>query len=224
MSLDALIGVETERHLVSSDVSDFGWRTCLVLRDHTRVVLVETLERDLAEALAEDVATRTGLSLLDAVDESEARRPCEPGAQRFAVNRGGASQTLLTWMGLTALLFGAGLYSQVDKAPVLGFMLAPVFLLFGGALSAIVVFKRLGYEELKHRGGLWTHRYVLGSLSWGEKSVSAPQPRWLVYIQPARGARLELHGEDGALVMANGATTGSSLNVQELMALVGRFT
>ena len=102
-------------------------------------------------------------------------------------------------------------------------MIAPVFVLMGAALSSIALFKRLGYEELRHAGGLWTHRYVLGSLSWGERTVSGPTPRWLIFTQPARGARLELHGEDGALVMANGATTLSRLGVSELLTLVDRF-
>ena len=203
-------------------MADFAWRTALRLSSGLELVLVETHEREIAEAVAEQLQQRTGLSA-DAEEATSEAPASASGNVTIRVTRGVAMHGTLSVAAFTLTVLGAALYSQIHVAPAAGFFIAPVLLFTGLALAAVVIVKRVATEELTHRGGLWGHRFTLGRFSWAERSVSAPQPIWSLHIRPARGARLELEGEDGVLIIGHGATTRSRADIEELAALPRGF-
>ncbi len=218
--VEALETISCERREISSDVADFAWRTYAKLKNGVEIVLVETHERDLAEAVAEQLLSRTGLPHLP--DKSETIDHTS-GVTRFKVTSGVALHTALFTCGFTLTVLGGGLYSQVHAAPAFAFFVAPLLLFTGVALLGVVVVKRIATEHIEHRGGLWIHSFGLGPWRWSERRVSAPNPIWSLHIRPARGARLELEGQDGTLVIGHGATTRSKANIEALARLPERF-
>jgi len=221
LALERVSAVLCERRAITSDVSDFAWRTALRLANGLELVLVETHEREIAEAVAEQLRRQSGLP--EEVAAEETSGPTS-GRATIRVSRGVAMHGPLGVAGFTLTVLGAALYSQIHVAPAAGFLIAPVLLFTGLALAAVVIVKRLATEELTHRGGLWTHRFTLGRLRWADRTVSAPKPVWSLHIRPARGARLELEGEDGVLIIGHGATTRSRADVEALVAMAGHFS
>jgi hypothetical protein len=224
VDLDRVSAFMCSRRLVTSDVADFAWRAVARLNNGLELVLLETHERDLAEAVAGQLRDRSGLP--DGPDAETPQAETEAatsGSASIRVCRAVAMHGPLTVAAFTLTILGAALYSQIHVAPALGFFVAPVLLFTGLALGAEVLVKRVATEHLEHRGGLWTHRFAFGPVSWGERAVSAPKPIWSLHVRPARGARLELEGDDAVLVIGHGATTRSRASVEELVALTTRF-
>ena len=218
--VDALQTITCERRDITSDVADFAWRTYARLHNGVEIVLVETHERDLAEAVAEQLLTRTQLTA-----EGDKAPPCDhlSTSTRLAVTRGVALHAALFITGFTLTVLGGALYSQVEAAPAFAFFVAPLLLFTGVALLGVVIVKRVATEHIEHRGGLWSHSFGLGPWRWSERKVSAPNPIWSLHIRPARGARLELEGQDGTLVIGHGATTRSKASIAALAQFPERF-
>ena len=220
LGTEGLDGIACERREISSDVADFAWRTYARLRHGVELVLVETHERELAMAVADELTSRLHLQS----PPSEDSRPAHAsGAVTLRVARGVAMHGALFVTGFTLTVLGGALYSQVEAAPAFAFFVAPLLLFTGVALLAVVIVKRVATEHLEHEGGLWTHSFGLGPWRWSTRRVSAPQPRWSLHIRPARGARLELEGQDGTLVIGHGATTLSQASIADLASLPERF-
>lgn len=205
----------------SSSGDEVAWFASLVLEHGLELVLLETEQRQLARDVAEAMARGAGLELLDALPDAPA-----PVAATVTVRlrRRVALQALLWWLGLALLVVGIALLLQVGEHPVFGILFAPVLALLGLCFLAIVVLKRFGAEVLEHRGGLWTHSVFAGRWRLSRRTVSAPRPVWRLRALSLRGARLELVGDDGLLLVGVGATTGSDPSVAELATLPGRFT
>ena len=220
LSTEHLESVTCERREISSDVSDFAWRTFVRLSNGVELVLVETHERDLAEAVAEEINKRVRLQ--PAAENTNAHEHRSDTAT-IRVTRGVAMHGALFVAGFTLTVLGGALYSQVEAAPAFAFFVAPLLLFTGVALLGVVIVKRLATEHLEHQGGLWTHSFGLGPWRWSERNVSAPQPTWSLHVRPARGARLELEGQDGILVIGHGATTRSRASINALVSLPERF-
>lgn len=220
IAFDRISAVVCVRRTTTSDVSDFAWRTALRLPNGLEVVLVETHEREIAEAIAEQLQQQSGLSAEE--DPTDSAAPISAQVT-VRVTRRVAMHGALSVAGFTLTVLGGALYSQIHVAPAAGFFIAPVLLFTGLALAAVVIVKRIATEELTHKGGLWKHCFTLGQFRWAERSVSAPQPVWSLHIRPARGARLELEGDDGILIVGHGATTRSHVGVEEIAALPQRF-
>jgi hypothetical protein len=220
ISIDRLEAIACERRAISSDVADFAWRTYAQLSNGVELVLVETHEAEIAQGVAEQLQVRAQLPPSEPSHPSAAHRS---GTTTLRVCRGVAMHGALFVAGATLTILGGALYSQVEAAPALAFFVAPLLLFTGLALLGVVGVKRIATEHLEHRGGLWTHRFGLGPWRWAERTVSAPHPIWSLHIRPARGARLELEGEDGILVIGHGATTRSRASIEELVTLPNRF-
>jgi hypothetical protein len=107
--------------------------------------------------------------------------------------------------------------------PVSGFMLGPVLALAGVALLAVAGVKRLGREQLTFDGVGWQHSFALGRRAFGARTIHGPRPVWRLRLEGARGALLELVGEDGTLVLGAGATSRSDQSVTQLLAVPGAF-
>jgi hypothetical protein len=220
ISLDRLEAVTCDRRSISSDVADFAWRTYARLSNGVELVLVETHEREIAEAVAEQLQLHAELRPQEGSTPAPAHGS---GETTLRVCRGVAMHGALFVAGFTLTVLGGALYSQVHAAPALAFFVAPLLLFTGLALLGVVAVKRMATEHLKHRGGLWTHHFGIGPWRWAERTVSAPHPIWSLHIRPARGARLELEGEDGILVIGHGATTRSRASIEVLAQLPERF-
>ncbi|MGB0589347.1 MAG: hypothetical protein ACPGU1_06675 [Myxococcota bacterium] len=212
--------VACDRRAISSDVADFAWRTYVRLTNGVELVLVETHEAEIAQAVAEELQERTGLA---ASEDAPAPVTYRSDHTSFRVYRGVAMHGALSVAGFTLTVLGGALYSQVEAAPAFAFFVAPLLLFTGLALVGVVGVKRIATEHLEHKGGLWVHGFGFGPWRWAERTISAPQPVWSLHVRPARGARLELEGEDGTLVIGHGATTRSRASVEALTALPNRF-
>ncbi len=224
LELSRLAGVCVQRTAPVGDDGEFRWRARLELRDGVGVVVAESAQRDLVEMVADQLSDVTGLPLLEDADLAPAPVPVNARV-RLGVRRGVALHRTLTLLGASLATVGGALYTQYATAPVFAILFAPVLMALGFALLASVVVKRLCEEELVHQGGLWTHRFVHGSRwRWAERQISAPEPRWTIRILPLRGARLELDGDDSDIIVGNGATTRSRVDVEALVAVPGRFS
>ena len=226
VDLDRISAFVCSRRLATSDVADFAWRAVARLGNGLELVLVETHEREIAEAVAEQLRARSGLPGGPETEDTEAAP--EPQAATststtVTVSRAVAMHGPLAVAAFTLTVLGAALYSQIHAAPALGFFVAPVLLFTGLALAAVIIVKRVSTEHLEHRGGLWTNRFVCGPFGWGERTISAPKPVWSLHVRPARGARIELEGDDAILIIGHGATTLSQANVEDLAAMPDRF-
>ena len=129
----------------------------------------------------------------------------------------------LVLFGVTLITVGLMLFSQLSKAPVLGFLFGPLFTSLGLALTGVAVAKRLYTEVLRHQGGLWSQVFTLGPLKWGQRTVASPYPHWTLRSTPIRGARLEMTGKDGVLILGSGATTLSRDDIESLVKVPQRF-
>ena len=220
LPLSHLEAVVCDRRAISSDVADFAWRTYARLKNGVELVLVETHEQDLAEAVAEELRARAELPETESNATAVTHRS---DTTWLRVSKGVAMHGALFVAGFTLTVLGGALYSQVEAAPAFAFFVAPLLLFTGLALLGVVGVKRIATEYLEHNGGLWTHSFGFGPWRWAERTISAPHPIWSLYIRPARGARLELEGEDGTLVIGHGATTLSRASVGDLVILPDRF-
>ena len=220
VGLDQLQAIVCARRAISSDIADFAWRSAARMNNGVELVLVETHEHDIAQAVADELSERCALPK---TEEPLELPPHTSGQSVLRVSERVAMHGILSISGFTLTVLGGALYSQVEAAPGFAFFVAPVLLFTGVALLGVVITKRLAAERLTHQGGLWTHSFTFGPWSWGERTISAPQPVWNLHIRPARGARLELEGEDGTLVIGNGATTRSRASIEALITLPDRF-
>lgn len=215
--LTAIRGVSST-HLVRDDEATFT--AALELRNGAALVLVETAERELADGVAELVARGCGLETVDA-PPAEVSPP--PGEVTLAVRRFAALQALVTSFGLAASLLGVLLLSVTLRSPLVALLFGPGLLLLGLALLTVAAIKRLGTEELSHRGGLWTHRWRLFGRTFAARTVAAPHPRWRLRAEPVRGVCLELVSPEGTLVMGSGATPRSQQDTSALLGVIDAF-
>lgn len=215
--LDRLLGVRCAAapgpEIVAPE--DASWLLLVCVREGPEVVVLETHDRTQASEAAAGLARATNAPLLAGPAErgDDPRRGAEIA---FAVQRGVALTGTVLAMGVCMAVVGAALFAQVAAAPVFGFLFGPLLMVLGLALVVIVAAKRLGHEVLEHRDGAWSHRYVLGRLSWGRRVVRVASPAFRLRPAGAKGAHLECVGEDGTLVMASGANTRSSQSIEEI--------
>lgn len=219
--VDVRLGEEPER----------TWVALLALHDGAPLLLGESDDYE-AVLLA---ARRVGDALEREVVEGRVP-PIEPAGDRrvrFSVRRGGAMTGLLLLLGAALTVVGCGLFTQMATFPVFALFFAPVMALTGVSLLGVVAVKRFALEELTYqRGtgqpgeaatGTWTHNFRFGKRIWAARTVIGDAPEWRVRLQGMRGARLELVGEDGILLMAAGATTRSRADAYALTQMPLRF-
>jgi hypothetical protein len=202
-----------------------GWRAIIVMQGGCEVVIVESGSRVLAERIVSAMRER-----LDLVAEGEKReapwRAWKPGTVSFAVARGAPLQGLVATFGGALTLTGAAAIASAFAGgePVSGFMLGPVLALAGTALLAVGFVKRFARERLTFDGERWRHAFVLAGRHFGERAVTAARPVWRLRLDGNRGAFLELTGDDGALIVAAGATSRSTDSLATCLTLPERFT
>ncbi len=184
------------------------------------LVLAESTERDVADEVSRLVAGQTGLP-----ETSPASPPSGPpsGEHRVAIQRGAALQPLVASFGVATGLLGGVLLTVADASPILAILFAPGLALLGLTLLLAALVKRVGREELSHRGGLWTHRWRIFGRAFATRTVAAPHPRWRFRAEPIRGVCLELVTPDGTLVIGSGATPASRDGVDALLAVVSAY-
>lgn len=218
---DALIGICISPSEPGAGEDADPWHAALCLPNGVEVVLADAPGRLVADELAQTLAGRLGLALLDAPPT-----PPPPGTTdtlRFGVREGAALNTALPLLG--AAFFGVGvmLYVRVAVAPIFGFLFGPFLGLLGLTLLSISVIKRFATEEIQVDGTCWTHRFRLGRRAWGEGTCRTSSPRWRIRAKASRGAHLELVGEERILILGNGATTQSHQGVDALASLPSRL-
>ncbi len=197
-----------------------GWRGVLSLVGGVDVVLLESGSRDFVEGLTG--ALRERLDLTGTREDPLWR----PGEATFAVRIGAPLQPVVGAFGFALTLTGSVALTRGFSGgePVSGFMLGPLLALAGLALLAVVLAKRLGREVLSFDGQRWRHAFMLGRRVLSERSVLGPRPTFRLQLLGARGAMLELIGDDGTLVIGAGTTARSDASVAALLALPGHFT
>lgn len=203
------------------DAGPVMWGACLVRPHGPDVLLVETPDQELTEAAGEGVARALGLELVAYAPSADP--PCN-AAGAIQVARGVALQPMLGLLGASLTVVGGLLMPQVADHPIVAIFFAPVMMLLGAVLLGLVMVKRFAWEEIRHEDGSWTHTWGFGRLRFNERSVTAHAPAWRIHVQGMRGARLELVGDDGVLVIASGATTRSRVDVEALSRFPGRFS
>ena len=196
------------------------WHVSLALTGGADLILLDCAERQEARDVAEAMSRGAEVPLLE-----DPPRPPAPssGQASLSVHRRVALHGLLSLLGASLVVVGVALFFQFEQHPVFAILFAPLMGLLGASLLGVVVIKRYGREELVHRGGLWTHEWSMGSLRWGKRTIAAAHPTWCLRVKSARGAQLELIGEDDVILLATGATTLSSADVDALAALPARF-
>jgi len=196
------------------------WSLLVQWRGHAELLLLEGPEKEDILAAMEHMVDLTGIGALEA---TESRTPLRAGRLSFGVQRGFALRTLLGLLGLALLLVGAILVPQYREQPVFAIFFGPVLVFLGGTILALDFAKRWCWESLGHDGGLWSHGFRFGSWRWGERTVSIPQPRWVLRPLGLKGAHLELVGSRELLMMGSGATTTSHVDVRGLCRLPDAF-
>ena len=189
-------------------------RPPIVVAEHTDYENVLTFARTLSRVT--DIAEETSEPELSA-------GPARDTTTGFSVQRRPSLSMLLGLFGLSLTAVGIVLYVQLTEHPIVGLFFAPLMWLMGVALLGVVIVKRVATEELKHEGGRWTHCFRFRTLRWAERTIHAPCPQWRFRILGLRGARIELAGDDGILLMASGATTRSEDDVSTISRLPARF-
>lgn len=196
------------------------WSLLVQWRGHAELLLLEGPEEEDIIAAMEHMVELTGIV---GSTGTESSTPLRAGRLSFGVQRGFALRTLLGLFGLALLLVGAILVPQYREQPVFAIFFGPVLVFLGGTILALDFAKRWCWESLGHDGGLWSHGFRFGSWRWGERTVSIPQPRWVLRPLGLKGAHLELVGSRELLVMGSGATTSSQADVRALCRLPEAF-
>lgn len=223
---ERILGIRVHRIAPAGDVVAFRWCARLELTGGVGVAIAESTSRELVETVAERLCNETGFRAFGDDDEDAPRAPAPVSAEvDLRVRHRVAMHGMLSLLGASSTAVGAVLYSQVATAPVFGFLFAPVLMALGMALLASVLVKRMCREEIVHQRGLWTHRFAFGERwRWSEREITAPQPAWTLRVLALRGARLELEGSGGDLIiMGNGATTHSNADIEALASLPAQF-
>ncbi len=148
----------------------------------------------------------------------------ESGSVLVRTGRGGL---LLTAYGLFAALSfvtGVLMMTNVQAAPISGFLFGPVLAVLGVAFSALCVVGRFGVSELR-----WTATHVgvqerLGFLTWGRKEVPR-EPSLYVRLRHrgVQGAALDVVTPAATLVPLAGIGAHSRFRYAELVALAERL-
>ncbi len=226
LPLDACAGVRAAP-MAAPGSSIERWLVVIEPRDPRApaIVVAESDARELIDQVAAAVAQRSGLPLLDAESaRAEAPPPVDAATSTtFAVARGAALQTILTLFGAALVTVGVVAFAGLEQDPILGFIFGPVLFVLGLTLLVIAGVKALAREDLAFDGRTFEHRFRLGPLRWGTRRVRARAPVWRIWLLGMRGGYLELRGDDGALVMAAGATTLSRHALADLARLPARF-
>lgn len=218
LPLDSIVGISST-HVVRD--GDATFTSALELSCGAALVLAETSEREVADEVSRLVADQTGLP---EASTPPPRSGPPSGEQRVAIQRGAALQPLVASFGLASALLGGVLLTVADASPILAILFAPGLALLGLTLLLAALVKRVGREELVHRGGLWTHRWRIFGRSFATRTVAAPHPRWRFRAEPIRGVCLELATDDGTLVVGSGASPLSREGVDALLAIVRAYT
>ncbi len=198
------------------------WLLVLGLVGRPEVVLAESDDRNAILGIQERLAARLSITQLPEDRSADSAPTFVATHERFAVSRGAALQTLLATFGASLIAVGVISFLEVQREPVVGFIFAPILVVMGVALLAVPIVKRLAHETLSFDGLRWTHAFAFGKWRWGERSVRGT-PRFRLRLLGMRGGMLELVGEDGVLIMAAGATSNSSLDLEAIAALPRRF-
>jgi hypothetical protein len=218
--VEQVLGVRAVRQESTDEDALLSWTACVELEQGLSVVIAESIERDLVESIVRGLAEKLCVEIMAEPPKTTTPRS---GEVSLRVHKGVAFHAHVFLFGITLITVGLMLFTQLSKAPVLGFLFGPLFTLLGFALTGIVIAKRLYTEELHHQGGLWSQVFTLGPLRWGKRVVSSPRPVWSLRSTPIRGARLEMAGEDGVLILGSGATTQSRDNIEKLVSVPSRF-
>lgn len=197
------------------------WLLVLGLVGRPDVVLAESDDRGAILDIRERLASR--LALAELAEDRPKDEAFAPQTTRYAIARGAALQGLLAFFGLSSIAVGIIAFTEVQKEPVVGFMFAPVLVVMGVAFLAVPLVKRLATETLAFDGQRWTHGWTFLRFRWAERTVRAPTPRFRMRLLGMRGGMLELIGDDGALVLAAGATARSQLDLEGVAAIPSRF-
>lgn len=216
--LNAIDGISST-HIVRD--GDATFTAALELSCGAALVLAETSERAVADEVSRLVADQTGLP---ETSKATSRSGPPPGEHRVAIQRGAALQPLVASFGLASGLLGGVLLTVADASPILAILFAPPLALLGLTLLVAALVKRVGREELTHRGGLWTHRWRIFGRAFATRTVAAPHPTWRFRAEPMRGVCLELVTPDGTLVIGSGATPASRDGVDTLLGIVRAYT
>ncbi len=194
------------------------WVVWLGLDSGVRVLIVESGSREFCTHV--ESGLRAGLPLPDEAPSSP--RP-SPGRATFGVRRGGALQWIITAFGAALTLTGVLALGRVATEPVVGFLLGPLLAMLGLALLVTATIKRFSFEHLTFDGLTWTHAFSFLGRRFGSRSVRAAEPGWRLHLAGARGAWLELVGEDGSLILGSSARALSDDGVDTLSRLPERF-
>ncbi len=196
-----------------------GWRGVLSLAGGVDVVLVESGSRDFVEALTGELRARLGL------EGTRAQPAFAPGDASWAIRRGAPLQSFVTAFGVALTLTGGAALARGFSGgePVSAFMLGPLLALAGVALLGVALVKRFGHEVMSFDGLRWRHAFMLGARVVSERTVASRSPVFRLQLLGARGAMLEVVGDDGTLVVAAGATALSDASVATVIGLPRRF-
>jgi hypothetical protein len=186
------------------------------------IVLAESDARGTLDGIGTRLGERLGLPYGEGRDDLELA-PARGNELRYAVRRGAALGLVLVAFGVSLLTFGILAVGQLENEPVVGFIFAPIMMVMGLALTMVSLVKRLATEHLSSDGTSFTHAFTFGRWRWGERTIRATRPRFRLRLLGMRGALLELVGDDGTLVLAAGATSRSSMTLEEVSRLPARF-
>ncbi|MEZ4264753.1 MAG: hypothetical protein R3F39_00125 [Myxococcota bacterium] len=218
LPMDSIRGISST-HVVRD--GDATFTAALELSCGAALVLAETSEREVADEVTRLVADQTGLPEISPAPPSSGP---PSGEQRVAIRRGAALQPLVASFGLASALLGGVLLTVAESSPILAILFAPGLALLGLVLLLAALAKRIGHEELTHRGGLWTHRWRILGRALLTRTVAAPHPRWRFRAEPVRGVCLELVTPDGTLVIGSGATPASRDSIEALLEIARAYS
>jgi hypothetical protein len=114
-------------------------------------------------------------------------------------------------------------FARLDDAPVIGFVVGPLLAAIGLTLLATAIIKRFATESLAFDGLHWHHAFRLGRFTWARRAVRSTHPLWRIEMLGARGAHVELKGDDGTLILGASSTARSRADLGALASLPERF-
>jgi hypothetical protein len=218
-SKDRLAGAGTLAVATPGTATIERWIVWLGLESGVRIVIVESGSREFCAHVEDGLRARLSIAA-----EAPRPEPPSPGTATLGVRRGGALQALITAFGLALTLTGVLALGHIASEPVVGFLLGPLLALLGLTLLATALIKRFSTEHLDFDGHRWTHAFSLFGHRFGARSVRATEPGWRLHLAGARGAWLELVGDDGSLILGSSARALSRESVDALSRLPDAFT